>query len=649
MTIPENNDVKADTIFALDIGTRKVMGLLADVSGETLIVRDAETIEHQTRAMAAGQVQDVTRVANVVREVAERLSHKQGGALPPVAVAVAGRNLKTVTGKARMTIQYGHRLTDRDLEWTIQLALQDALESLRQSGVPEGTHQCSGYAVVRQALDGEPTPHPVGHVGSVLELEVIATFLPRRVLDSLFAVLDEAGLEPSCVTLEPIAALQAAVPSGLRRFDLALVDIGAGTSDIAVVRNGLVRAFGMVPQAGDFITERISDLLYVDFFEAERLKRLLTGDAALETRDIFERPVSIAAAELRQKLEPAVRELAAAIAAPLVDLCGRAPQTVICVGGASQTPGLMAAIADALGIDRSRVGTRSPRGMSASVAETPQTATPFGIALIARDRSGLRFRRVHLNGTPLYLLDSGRPVDVLCALKAAGVPPERIYGKPGPARTFRVDGQLRWAKGEPGVPGRVTVNGRTAALEDELREDDRIAFEPGQAGREGRITVREAIAWTGEGNAEVSLNGRPARLDEEVPDRAALVVGALLPIDPAEVTAVADKPLAELPAGTVTQAETAETDEATAEAEGAATRSPVISPAERPIQVFVNGSPIVLEGAPRKDSPAMVFDVLAHASLLPVPGKRLKLRVNGREAGFTSPIHDGAEVHAFFD
>ncbi len=645
-----NDALNQETIFALDIGTRKVMGLLADAAGETVSVREAETIEHQTRAMAAGQVQDVTRVAGVVREVAERLAQKRGCALGPVAVAVAGRNLKTFPGKARMTIQYGHRLTARDLEWTVQLALQDALEGLRQSGVPDGTHQCSGYAVVRQALDGEPMPHPVGHVGSVLELEVIATFLPRRALDSLFAVLDEAGLEPSCVTLEPIAALQAAVPPGLRRFDLALVDIGAGTSDIAVVRGGLVRAFGMVPQAGDFITERISDILLTDFFEAERIKRLLGADGLIETRDIFDRPFSVSAAELRHKLEPSVRELAHAIAGPLSDLCGRAPQTVICVGGASQTPGLMAALADVLGLDRQRVGTRSPRGLSTSVAETPQNATPFGIAMVARDRAGLRFRRVYLNGTPLYLLEAGRPLDILSALKAAGVPPERIYGKPGLAKTFRVDGQLRWAKGEAGIPGRVTVNGRTCGVEDEVREGDRIAFEPGQPGREGRVTVRQAILWTGAGEPEVSLNGRPAKLDEEVPDRAVLVVGSALPLDPAEITPVADKPLAVLPPSAAT-AETS--DGASAEAAGTEDTdqsTSAISPSLRSgeIAVFVNGSRIVLE-TPRKESPAMVFDVLAHAALLPVPGKRLKLLLNGREAGFTSALHDGAEVNAFFD
>ena len=80
-----------ETLFAIDIGTRKVMGLVAESLADALRVCDAETIEHQTRAMAAGQVQVVSRVAAVVREVASRRSKRRGIPLTRAAVAVAGR------------------------------------------------------------------------------------------------------------------------------------------------------------------------------------------------------------------------------------------------------------------------------------------------------------------------------------------------------------------------------------------------------------------------------------------------------------------------------------------------------------------------------------------------------------------------------
>ncbi len=89
-------------------------------------------------------------------------------------------------------------------------------------------------------------------------MELIATFLPRVVVTGLFAVLQKAGLEPASLTLEPIAALEICVPpSGMRQLNLALVDIGAGTADIALVRRGRVFAYAMAPVAGDEITDTL--------------------------------------------------------------------------------------------------------------------------------------------------------------------------------------------------------------------------------------------------------------------------------------------------------------------------------------------------------------------------------------------------------
>lgn len=84
---------------------------------------------------------------------------------------------------------------------------------------------------------------------------MVATFLPSEVVDSLYAVMQKAGLEVASMTLEPIAALNAAIPADLRLLNLALVDIGAGTSDIAVCRDGSVVGYTMATVAGDEITE----------------------------------------------------------------------------------------------------------------------------------------------------------------------------------------------------------------------------------------------------------------------------------------------------------------------------------------------------------------------------------------------------------
>jgi cell division ATPase FtsA len=99
-------------------------------------------------------------------------------------------------------------------------------------------------------------------------VEVLATFLPRVVVESLYAVVARAGLEVASLTLEPIAAMNVSIYSSLRLLNLALVDIGAGTSDIALTKDGTVFAFAMASVAGDEITEKIAEVLLLDFEQA---------------------------------------------------------------------------------------------------------------------------------------------------------------------------------------------------------------------------------------------------------------------------------------------------------------------------------------------------------------------------------------------
>ena len=114
-----------------------------------------------------------------------------------------------------------------------------------------------------------------------LEAAVVATFLPSEVVDSLYAVMQKAGLEVASMTLEPIAALNAAIPADLRLLNLALVDIGAGTSDIAVCRDGSVVGYTMATVAGDEITEALMRACLVDFPTAERSEERRVGKECL--------------------------------------------------------------------------------------------------------------------------------------------------------------------------------------------------------------------------------------------------------------------------------------------------------------------------------------------------------------------------------
>lgn len=88
------------------------------------------------------------------------------------------------------------------------------------------------------------------------------------------------------LTLEPIAAIHILIPESIRRLNVALIDIGAGTSDIAS-NEGTITAYGMVPVAGDEITESISDHCLLDFKEAETIKQKVVNEHQAVVKDIL--------------------------------------------------------------------------------------------------------------------------------------------------------------------------------------------------------------------------------------------------------------------------------------------------------------------------------------------------------------------------
>ncbi len=87
---------------------------------------------------------------------------------------------------------------------------------------PRRAPHCVGYNLLSQKLDGVPMLQLEGHRGELVELEVLATFLPRLALDALQAALRAAGLSAASLTLEPIAAVQLAVPPELRPLEPGL-------------------------------------------------------------------------------------------------------------------------------------------------------------------------------------------------------------------------------------------------------------------------------------------------------------------------------------------------------------------------------------------------------------------------------------------
>lgn len=470
-------------IFALDIGTRNVIGIIAQPEGDRLVIQAIAIEEHDERAMRDGQIHDIPKVVRAVRAVKEGLEKTTGRVLGQVAIAAAGRALQTTRARAKQDVGI-ELIIDKDRLRTLELnAIQDAVGTLRSDDT-----MCVGYSIVHYYLDGQPLANLEGQRGKTIEVELIATFLPRVVTDSLVAVCHQAGLEVMNLTLEPIAAINAAVPPNMRALNLALVDIGAGTSDVAITQSGTVIAYAMVPAAGDSLTEAIAEAYLLDFMEAERVKHLLTSDGAITFTDVLGLEHTFAAEAIRQTVRPALDVLVQQIAEQIRALNGKPPAAAILIGGGSLFPAAGPLLAKALELPENRVAVRGTEMIKRldecpPLLQGPLGVTPVGIALAALEAPGFRFLTVYLDGKVVNLEDWGS-TKVVDALVAAGYNLQELTPRPGKTVTIAINGEARPFPGAPGGHTRIMLNGQPATPDSALNDGATIQVLRPQPGEE---------------------------------------------------------------------------------------------------------------------------------------------------------------------
>ena len=506
-----------DRIFALDIGTRSVIGIVAEEGDDGLLhIIATERQEHRTRAMLDGQIHDVPQVAAVIRSVKEKLE-AEVGPLKSAAVAAAGRALYTMTATAEKTL--GGVISaaeERDLDFAGVQAAQSELASSHT--VDDPTHYyCVGYSTIRYELDGTPLKSLIGQRGDVAKAEVIATFLPRQVIDSMQSALQACGLEMRALTLEPIAAINVLIPPTMRHLNLVLVDIGAGTSDVAITKNGSVIAYGMVPKAGDEITEAISQNFLLDFNVAEAAKRSAAQGENVAFSDILGASYDLAAADVIKPILPSIRDLAGAIAGEITRLNGEAPQAVMLVGGGSLTPMLKDYVAEALEMAPNRVAVRQPDTVAQiadipDVLHSPDAVTPLGILKIA-SMNTLHFLRVHVNGQE-HSLFNFRALTVSDALLSSGIHLRKWNGRPGLALIVTVDGQHKSFPGTMGTLAKLTVDGEAADLDTPVHDGSEITVTHGENGVTPEIHVKDVLAVPPA--LHLTLNDRPIAIPADI-------------------------------------------------------------------------------------------------------------------------------------
>ncbi len=482
-------------IFALDIGTRNVVGIIGHMSEGNFCVDEAVSVPHKHRAMIDGQIEDIPEVARIAGIVRDKLEEMSGISLSRVAIAAAGRALKTRRAQLSFDVEEKESISPDDVksfELECALKAQDELDS--ESENSSFSFYCVGHTVIRYLLDDYQIKSLIGHKGKKADVELIAAFLPGTVVESLYAVTDMIGLEVASLTLEPIAAMNVIIPPDVRLINIALVDIGAGTSDIAISQNGSIVAYAMSTVAGDEITEEIIKKYIVDFPTAEEMK-LSSNDKSISYKDILGFEHTVETDEFFESLSPAVELLAGDISKNIIDANGQPPAAVFLVGGGSLIPGLAKIVSEKLGIPDTRVAVGGKDAMkNVALGKTkligPEYVTPVGIGITAAQNGGYDFSVISLNGKKVRIFDT-RSVRVLDLLMSEGYKSNQIIGHTGRSLSFTLNGEKQFMKGEAAAAAEVIVNGEVSSLERQVKQGDVIEFHPAESGKNAEARIAD--------------------------------------------------------------------------------------------------------------------------------------------------------------
>lgn len=270
-------------IAALDIGTEYakalVVGVERDEEGRLVgIIHGAGRQRQGLAHMQSGTVSDIDAVVANCRAAMDEARAAAGRQPVAAVIGIAGELVKGATSTLAMRRDDPRRpLDEAELERIVkraqQRALAEAEERIRwESGVERLDVRLVHAAIVEMTIDGYPVSNPIGFTGAQVELHLFNAYAPMVHLGALQSVATALGLELLGVIAEPYAVATCLDPGELGDAGAVFVDIGGGTTDVALVRGGGISGTKMLALGGRAFTKGLVERLGVSFGEAESVK-----------------------------------------------------------------------------------------------------------------------------------------------------------------------------------------------------------------------------------------------------------------------------------------------------------------------------------------------------------------------------------------
>lgn len=278
-------------IVALDVGTENVKALIGQIHGNNVDIIGVGRAHQGLSDMQAGAVADITAVTANCNMALSRAEEQAGVSARAVVIGIAGELVKGTTISVRVSRKDAKKPLDvEEVEKIISLVQKRAFEKARtqiasELGGKEVDIQLVNSALVRMEIDGYVVTNPVGFQGKEITVQLYTAFAPLIHIGALEQVAQQLDMDLLAVAAEPFAVARSVVGDDSdSTMDAILMDVGGGTTDIAVLKEGGVQGTKMFGIGGRAFTRSIARDMEITFDEAESLKLTLSNNATPETK-----------------------------------------------------------------------------------------------------------------------------------------------------------------------------------------------------------------------------------------------------------------------------------------------------------------------------------------------------------------------------
>ena len=393
---------KGKYIVGLDVGTTKTCVLLCELDAERMEVRGVGWAE--SRGLRKGVVVNLDGAVSSIKKAVEEAEKKAGVAVESAYVVLSGSHIKSFNRNGAVAITSGSREIGKDeIRRVIQTAKAVPLQSDR-----EIVHVLPQEFVV----DGqEGIGDPLGLLGTRLEVNVHIVTSSTTAAQNIVTAANRSWIIVADTVLEQLASAESTLTSDDKELGVALLDIGGGTTELAVFTQGAIRHTSVLPLGGDQITNDIAVGLRTSIPEAERIKRqhgcslstLITDDLTFEVPSVGGRqPKTISRKILCEIIQPRVEEILGLILEEIrqdgfAKVLGAG---LVITGGTVLLPGLIE-IAEQIFDLPVRDGKPIGLGDMGEALSSPVYATAVGLVLYGHRTHAYRFAKAQTNGNLL--------------------------------------------------------------------------------------------------------------------------------------------------------------------------------------------------------------------------------------------------------